>query len=60
MVGYFIAIDIVVRKDDRRGTVGVEHNGENRILSGYHICEINHFKILLLYKMIWRMVLDGC
>jgi hypothetical protein len=52
MVGYFVVIDIVVRKDDRCGTVGVEHNGENRILSGYHICEINHFKILLLYKMI--------
>jgi hypothetical protein len=22
--------------------------------------EINHFKVLLLYKMIWHMMLDGC
>jgi hypothetical protein len=50
MVGYFVAIDIVVRKDDRRGTVGVEHNGENRILSGYHICEINYFKIFIIIQ----------
>jgi hypothetical protein len=29
----------------------VEHNGENIILNGYHMGEINHFKVLLLYKM---------
>jgi hypothetical protein len=22
--------------------------------------EINHFKILLLYKIMWQMMLDGC
>jgi hypothetical protein len=31
----------------------VEHNGENRILNGYHMNEINHSKVLLLCKMMW-------
>jgi hypothetical protein len=35
-------------------------NGENRILNEYHIGEINHFKILLLCKMMWQMMLDRC
>jgi hypothetical protein len=38
----------------------VEHNGENRILNEYHMSEINHFKVLLLYKMVCQMMLDGC
>jgi hypothetical protein len=38
----------------------LEYNGENRILNGYHMSEINHFKILLLCKIIWQMILDGC
>jgi hypothetical protein len=37
----------------------VEYNGENRILNGYHMSEINYFKVLLLCKMMWEMVLDG-
>jgi hypothetical protein len=38
----------------------VEHNGENEILYGYHMSEINHFKVLLLCEMMWQMMLDGC
>jgi hypothetical protein len=38
----------------------VEHNDENKILNGYHMSEINYFKVLLLCKMKWRMMLDGC
>jgi hypothetical protein len=37
-----------------------EHNGENKILNRYYLSEINYFKILLLYKMIWQMILDKC
>jgi hypothetical protein len=29
----------------------VEHNGENRILNGYHMSERNYFKVLLLCEM---------
>jgi hypothetical protein len=29
----------------------VEHNGENGFLNGYHMSVINHFKVLLLCKM---------
>jgi hypothetical protein len=29
----------------------IEHKGKNRILNGYHMIEINYFKILLLCKM---------
>jgi hypothetical protein len=29
----------------------VEHNGEKGILNGYHMSEINHFKVLLLCKI---------
>jgi hypothetical protein len=41
----------------------IEHNGENKILNGYHenkilnryqISKINHFKVLLLCKMMWH------
>jgi hypothetical protein len=38
----------------------IEHKGKNRILNGYHMIEINYFKILLLCKMMWQMILDGC
>jgi hypothetical protein len=38
----------------------VEHNGENRILNRYHMREINHFKVLLLCKMMWKMMSDRC
>jgi hypothetical protein len=31
----------------------IEHNSENGILNGYHMSEINHFKVLLLCKMMW-------
>jgi hypothetical protein len=37
----------------------IEYNGENRILNGYHMSEINNFKVLLLFKMMWQMMLDG-
>jgi hypothetical protein len=37
----------------------VGHNCENRILNGYHMSEIIHFKFLLLCEMIWQM-LDRC
>jgi hypothetical protein len=38
----------------------VEHNDKNEILNGYHMSEINHFKVLLLCKIMWQMMLDGC
>jgi hypothetical protein len=38
----------------------VEHNGENMILNGYHMIEINHFKILLLCKIMWQVMLETC
>jgi hypothetical protein len=26
----------------------IEHNGKNKILNGYHMNEINHFKVLFI------------
>jgi hypothetical protein len=37
----------------------VEYNVESGILNRYHMSEINYFKILLLCKMMWQMVLNG-
>jgi hypothetical protein len=38
----------------------IEHSSENKILNGYHMSEINYFKVLLLCEMMWQMMLDGC
>jgi hypothetical protein len=38
--------------------IALQHSGENRILNGYHMSEIIHFKVLLLYEMMWHMMLD--
>jgi hypothetical protein len=35
----------------------VEHISENGILNRYYISEINYFKVLLLCKMMWLMML---
>jgi hypothetical protein len=35
----------------RSNFVHLEHNGENKILNEYNTTEINHFKVLLLCKM---------
>jgi hypothetical protein len=32
-----------------------EENSENGILNRYHMVEINYFKVLLLYKMMWQI-----
>jgi hypothetical protein len=36
---------------------GVEYNDENKILNGYHMSEINYFKVLLLCKMMRQIML---
>jgi hypothetical protein len=38
----------------------IEHNSENESLNRYHISEINYFKVLLLYKMTWHIILYEC
>jgi hypothetical protein len=38
----------------------IDHKGENKILSEYHMSEINHFIVLLLCKIMWQVMLDGC
>jgi hypothetical protein len=37
----------------------VEHNNERGILNRYHMSELNYFKVLLLWKMMMQMMLDG-
>jgi hypothetical protein len=42
---------ILLGQKIKKNARGVEHNSKNGILNGYHMIEINHFKILLLCKM---------